>query len=135
MFHLKSDEHIVAIVKDLYHDLKYANIIFIVNEKSYKAHAPLVLHHIEALLNLKCDQCNDHEDIVIILSDVEEKDIEEALYEFYVGGNPEKLRALIYPPLLLSNKKQDQVDTEKLEENYSPDIEIVEPSFPSKRSA
>jgi hypothetical protein len=95
MFSLKSDEHLLTIAKELYEDKYFSDIIFIVNNTSYYGHSSLIFQHVDTLANLCCDICKyGHDKIVIFLPGVEEEFLEIALLEFYLRGDPVKLRSI-----------------------------------------
>ena len=96
MFFLKSDKHLEAVSKELYNDKYFSDIVFIVNKKSFYGHSSLILQHIDSLCDLLCGFCKDgHEQMLIFLPGVEEHFIETALAEFYLRGDPDKLRSIL----------------------------------------
>ena len=96
MFFLKSDKHLEAVSKELYNDKYFSDIVFIVKNKSFYGHSSLILQHIDSLGDLLCGFCKDgHEQMVIFLPGVDEHFIETALAEFFLRGDPDKLRSIL----------------------------------------
>ena len=96
MLLLKPDNHFFMVGKTLLEDEETSDIIFRTETAKFYAHSHLLLHHLEFLSSLVCENCRyGHQKIVIILPDVESEFLEVGLMEFYLKGDATKLNNIL----------------------------------------
>jgi hypothetical protein len=96
MFFLKSDDHLFKVRKELYEDDTNSDLTLVAEGSTFHGHSQLIFHHVPGLSKLVCDGCkNTHEKTVIFLTGVKQEFVEIALLEFYIKGDPTKLRSVL----------------------------------------
>ena len=92
MFSLKSNEHFFRMVKELYEDEVFSDIIFITENGFFYGHSHLIFRHIPTLTDLVCDGCRSgHEKLTIFLPQVRPEFLEIALIDLYCKGDVNSL--------------------------------------------
>ena len=96
MFFLKSDEHLFKIRKELYEDATFSDLTLVADGATFHGHSHLIFQQLPGLARLVCDGCKyAHDKTVIYLPGVKQEFIEIALLEFYIKGDPTKLRSVL----------------------------------------
>ena len=119
MFFLKSDEHLFKIRKELYEDATFSDLTLVAEGATFHGHSHLILQQVPGLAMLVCDGCKyAHEKTVIYLPGVKQEFIEIALLEFYIKGDPTKLRSVLNvgsePSEMNTTKDTDKVETKNV---------------------
>ena len=124
MFSLKSDEHLFKMSKDLYQDKQFYDLICVTNGSSFYGHSGLIFYHIPWLLDLVYQGCRTgHQNIVVSLSEVKPELMEIALQEFYLNGDPYKLKNVLNLNNLENGK--EKLETEWSNKQLDVDAESV----------
>ena len=128
MLSLKSSDHFFKIGKELFEDEEFGDLIFKTGSSTISAHSHLLLQHVPLLSSLLCDHCrHGHEQVVIILPNVESEFVEIALMEFYLKGDSRKLNCIFSETDVINNQREkvDSINTAtniKITNNTSVDV-------------
>ena len=129
MLQLKSTDHYFKIGEELLANNVSGDILIVTDTATFSAHSLLLVQHVHQLADLLCDHCREaHEEIVVIIPDVEADLVEIALKEFYLKGDSRTLN-LIFNAIRIKVKDFDE-DTYK----FKGDCDGKENRSPERRS-
>ena len=108
MLQLKSTDHYFKIGEELLANNVSGDILIVTDTATFSAHSLLLVQHVHQLADLLCDHCREaHEEIVVIIPDVEADLVEIALKEFYLKGDSRTLN-LIFNAIRIKVKDFDE---------------------------